>query len=61
MATANAFTALEAGCHAVSVSVTGLGERAGNAALEELAIALKLQANTIPALIPESFHISAQR
>ncbi|MBV5302882.1 MAG: homocitrate synthase [Chlorobium sp.] len=42
MATANAFTALEAGCQAVSVSVTGIGERAGNAALEELAIALKL-------------------
>ena len=42
MATANAFTALDAGCQAVSVSVTGLGERAGNAALEELAIALKL-------------------
>jgi len=42
MATANAFTALEAGCHAVSVSVTGLGERAGNASFEELAIALKL-------------------
>ncbi len=45
MATANAFTALEAGCEAVSVSVTGLGERAGNAALEELAIALKLSGN----------------
>ena len=45
MATANAFTALEAGCKAVSVSVTGLGERAGNAALEELAIALKLSGN----------------
>lgn len=42
MATANAYTALEAGCDAVSVSVTGLGERAGNAALEELAVALKL-------------------
>jgi len=42
MATANAFTALEAGCNAVSVSVTGIGERVGNAALEELAIALKL-------------------
>ncbi|NTU97244.1 MAG: homocitrate synthase [Chlorobiaceae bacterium] len=42
MASANAFTALEAGCRAVSVSVTGLGERAGNAALEELAMALKL-------------------
>ena len=45
MATANAFTALDAGCHAVSVSVTGLGERAGNAALEELAIALELSEN----------------
>lgn len=42
MATANAFSAIEAGCDAVSVSVTGLGERAGNAALEELALALKL-------------------
>lgn len=42
MATANAFTALEAGFDAVSVSVTGLGERAGNAALEELAMALEL-------------------
>ncbi len=42
MATANAFMALEAGCQAVSVSVTGIGERAGNAALEELAMALKL-------------------
>ena len=40
MATANAFSALQAGCRAVSVSVTGLGERAGNAALEELAMAL---------------------
>ncbi|WP_167599232.1 homocitrate synthase [Chlorobaculum sp. 24CR] len=42
MATANAFTALESGFEAVSVSVTGLGERAGNAALEELSMALAL-------------------
>jgi homocitrate synthase NifV len=42
MATANAFTALDAGCHSISVSVTGLGERAGNAALEEVALALVL-------------------
>jgi len=42
MATANAFTALGAGFEAVSVSATGLGERAGNAALEELAMALAL-------------------
>ncbi len=42
MASANAFTAVEAGCDAISVSVTGLGERAGNASLEEIAMALKL-------------------
>ncbi|HED31395.1 MAG TPA: homocitrate synthase [Prosthecochloris aestuarii] len=42
MATANAFTAIEAGCDAVNVSANGLGERAGNAALEELAVALRL-------------------
>jgi homocitrate synthase NifV len=45
MATANAFTALESGFGAVSVSVTGLGERAGNAALEELAMALAMNGN----------------
>lgn len=42
MATANAFTALGSGFRAVSVSVTGLGERAGNAALEELAMAMAI-------------------
>lgn len=42
MATANALTALESGFQAVSVSATGLGERAGNAALEELAVALAM-------------------
>lgn len=40
MATANAVTAAEAGADAVSVTVNGLGERAGNAPLEEVAAAL---------------------
>jgi homocitrate synthase NifV len=40
MATANALTALEAGAQAVSVTVNGLGERAGNAALEQIVMAL---------------------
>jgi homocitrate synthase NifV len=40
MATANALTALEAGAQAVSVTVNGLGERAGNTALEQLVMAL---------------------
>ena len=40
MATANALCALEAGAEAVSVTVNGLGERAGNTALEQIAMAL---------------------
>lgn len=40
MATANALTALEAGAQAVSVTVNGLGERAGNTALEQIVMAL---------------------
>jgi homocitrate synthase NifV len=40
MATANALTALEAGAGAISVTVNGLGERAGNTALEQIAMAL---------------------
>lgn len=40
MATANAVTAVEAGAEALSVTVNGLGERAGNAPLEEVAMAL---------------------
>jgi len=42
MATANAVTALQAGASAVSVTVNGLGERCGNAALEEVIMALKV-------------------
>jgi homocitrate synthase NifV len=42
MATANAISALESGARSVSVTVNGLGERAGNAALEQVAMALKL-------------------
>lgn len=40
MATANAVTAVEAGASSLSVTVNGLGERAGNAPLEEVAMAL---------------------
>ncbi|KGK88786.1 citramalate synthase [Desulfosporosinus sp. HMP52] len=41
MATANSLAAVQAGFKAVSVTVGGLGERAGNSALEEIAVALK--------------------
>ncbi|AFM42893.1 isopropylmalate/homocitrate/citramalate synthase [Desulfosporosinus acidiphilus SJ4] len=41
MATANSLAAVQAGFKALSVTVGGLGERAGNAPLEEVAVALK--------------------
>ena len=42
MASANAFSAVEAGASAVSVTVNGLGERSGNVPLEQIAVAFKL-------------------
>mgnify|MGYP005840583485 CR=1 FL=1 len=41
MATANALAGVRAGANWVGVTVIGLGERAGNAALEEVVMALK--------------------
>jgi len=42
MAVANTVCALDAGARCASVTVNGLGERAGNAALEEVVLALKV-------------------
>jgi homocitrate synthase NifV len=42
MATANTMAAFEAGAEAASVTVNGLGERAGNASLDEVVMALKV-------------------
>jgi homocitrate synthase NifV len=58
MATANSVTAVEAGADALSVTVNGLGERAGNASLEESAMAVNrlpghqctIQVKKLPAL-----------
>ncbi len=41
MATANALAGVKAGARFIGVTVNGLGERAGNAALEEVVMALK--------------------
>ena len=41
MATANALAAFQAGADCLSVTVNGLGERAGNTALEEITMALE--------------------
>ena len=42
LATANTLSAVQAGASMVDVAVNGLGERAGNAALEEVVMALKM-------------------
>lgn len=41
MATANSLAAIQTGFKAISVTVSGLGERAGNTPLEEVAVAIK--------------------
>lgn len=56
MATANTLSAIEAGALAASVTVNGLGERAGNAALEEVAAALVFGAG-----IPCRLHLDRLR
>jgi len=45
MAVANSLASLQAGAKEVHATVNGLGERAGNAALEEIVVALKLLYN----------------
>jgi 2-isopropylmalate synthase len=40
MAVANSLAGLEAGCHQVECAINGIGERAGNASLEEIAMLL---------------------
>lgn len=56
MATANSIAGFIAGAEFISVTVNGLGERAGNAALEEVVMALKYVENR-----PVSFDISKLR
>ena len=47
LAVANSLAAIEAGAHVVQCTVGGIGERAGNAALEELALVLSLHGNVL--------------
>ncbi len=45
LAVANSLAAIQAGARGVECTINGLGERAGNAALEELVMALKVRAD----------------
>ena len=48
MATANALAAVEAGARQIECTINGLGERAGNTALEEVVMALKVRHDALP-------------
>jgi 2-isopropylmalate synthase len=48
LAVANALAAIEAGARQVECTINGIGERAGNAALEEIAAALHVRADHFP-------------
>jgi homocitrate synthase NifV len=55
MATANTLSAYMAGVNCLSTTINGLGERAGNAAMEEVAMALELSSGISSTLRTESF------
>lgn len=55
MATANAIAGIRAGARFVNTTVNGLGERAGNAALEEVVMALKLSCGIDPGIDTHRF------
>ncbi|SDX42341.1 2-isopropylmalate synthase [Roseicitreum antarcticum] len=48
MATANALAAVEAGARQIECTINGLGERAGNTALEEVVMALRVRNDIMP-------------
>ncbi|HEX4898880.1 MAG TPA: 2-isopropylmalate synthase [Pyrinomonadaceae bacterium] len=48
LAVANSLAAIEAGARQVECTINGIGERAGNAALEEIVMALKVRADQLP-------------
>jgi 2-isopropylmalate synthase len=48
LAVANSLAALEAGARQVECTINGIGERAGNASLEEIVMAMKVRADQLP-------------
>ena len=48
MATANSLAAVEAGARQVECTINGLGERAGNTALEEVVMAMRVRNDILP-------------
>lgn len=67
LAVANSLAAVQAGARQVECTINGIGERAGNASLEEIVMALEVRADALPhrtgihttALVPTSNTLSA--
>jgi 2-isopropylmalate synthase len=67
MAVANSLAAVQAGARQVECTINGIGERAGNASLEEIVMALEVRADALPhctgihtpALVPTSNTLSS--
>jgi len=67
MAVANSIAAVQAGARQVECTINGIGERAGNASLEEIVMALEVRGDALPyrtgihtpALVPTSGALSA--
>jgi 2-isopropylmalate synthase len=67
LAVANSLTAIQAGARQVECTINGIGERAGNASLEEIVMALEVRADSLPhrtgihtpALVPTSNTLSS--
>src|SRR5438477_5739354 len=48
MAVANSLAGVRAGCRQIECTINGIGERAGNAALEEVVMAMKVRNDVLP-------------
>jgi 2-isopropylmalate synthase len=48
MAVANSLAGVKAGCRQIECTINGIGERAGNAALEEVVMAIKTRTDVLP-------------
>jgi 2-isopropylmalate synthase len=48
LATANSLAAIHGGARQIECTINGIGERAGNAALEEIVMALRVRQNRLP-------------
>ena len=67
LAVANSLAAVQAGARQVECTINGIGERAGNASLEEIVMALQVRADALPhatgiktqALVPTSNALSS--